>query len=160
VTYAANACMVAGFAGFLGASGVLAVTDLRTHRLPTRIVYAALGLGAAMLTAAAAFDHAWGRLGVAGASAAGLAGVFWICWYFGQMGRGDVRLAAVLGLYLGWLGLPYLYMGMVVGMLSATVAVLASAALDRRRVRFGDTAPYGAYLCFGSWLAILAAAAR
>lgn len=160
MTFAASVCVVVGFSGYLVGSVVLAATDLRSHRLPTRIVYAVLGLGALMLTTAAGLDGAWSRLGLAAGCAAGLTGVFWLCWYFGQMGRGDVRLAAVLGLYLGWLGLRYLYLGLVVGMIAATIAVVAAAALDRRRITFGDTAAYGAYLCAGSWLAIVAAAAR
>lgn len=160
MTYAASACVILGFAGYLAGSAVLAVTDLRSHRLPTRIVYALLGFGAATLTVAAGLEHAWARLVLAGACAAALAGVFWLCWYFGQMGKGDVRLAAVLGLYLGWLGLRYLYMGMVVATFAAAIAVVGAAVLKRRRVRRGDSTAYAVYLCAGSWLAIVAAAVR
>lgn len=82
----------------------LSVVDLHSHRLPDRLVFSALGLSlAAMLPAAAAV----GDLSAVGS------GILGMLVYFGVLlgvhlisprglGFGDVKLALLLGLHLGW----------------------------------------------------------
>ena len=56
------------------------------------------------------------------------------------LGFGDVRLAAVLGLLLGWYGLPYVLYGALAGHLLAVVIAIATCIHGRQlqmRYSFG-----------------------
>lgn len=83
----------------------LSVIDLYLYRLPDRIVFPAVGLSAvAMLFVALAID----RPGALGRAAAGAAGYFLLLFVAHLisprgMGFGDVKLALLLGLHLGWI---------------------------------------------------------
>ncbi|WAP51228.1 A24 family peptidase [Arthrobacter sp. ATA002] len=91
----------------------LAAVDAATHRLPNRLVLPAYPVSALLLgTAALAADDA-GRI-----PAMVLAGVvLWGAYFllrFGSpsgLGYGDVKLAGVLGLYLGFIGWPHVLAG-------------------------------------------------
>lgn len=145
------------YAGFLAGSGALAVVDARTRRLPNRLMFPLYGFGALGLTLASAAGHEWSRLTVAVAAAALLYGIFWLMWFFGPMGFGDVKLVGVLGLFLGWAGPGVVVTGLVLGMLAAAVAALGMVAL-RRATRKTELA-YGPYLIGGAWAALAIEAA-
>jgi leader peptidase (prepilin peptidase)/N-methyltransferase len=140
------------YAGFLAGSGTLAVIDARTKRLPNRIMFPLYGFGAVGLTLASAVGHEWPRLIIAAGSAAVLYGLFWLFWFFGPMGFGDVKLAGVLGLFLGWVGLPAVTTGLVLGMLAAAFTGIGMMVL-RKADRKTELA-YGPYLIAGSWAAL------
>jgi leader peptidase (prepilin peptidase)/N-methyltransferase len=76
------------------------------------------------------------------------------------MGFGDVKLAAVMGLYLGWLAPDYLttfrlvLWAMLVGFVIGSVAGLALWAIRGRN----SAIPFGPFLAFGSLLVILTSA--
>lgn len=68
----------------------------------------------------------------------------------GGMGWGDVKLAAVAGLYLGWrLALTGLFLGVLAG------GVAAAGLLITRRVRRRDPIPFGPFLAAGFWVAMV-----
>jgi leader peptidase (prepilin peptidase)/N-methyltransferase len=67
-------------------------------------------------------------------------------------GYGDVRLALVLGLLLGWFGLPTVYYGAFAGVMLAGVIGIA-LAIKSRRLRM-DMA-FGPPLMIGAFLVIL-----
>ncbi|TDA67735.1 MAG: prepilin peptidase [Clostridia bacterium] len=68
----------------------------------------------------------------------------------GGMGGGDVKLAAVAGLYLGWrLALTGLFLGVVAG------GVMAVVMLALRRVGRRDPIPFGPFLAVGFWVAMV-----
>lgn len=140
------------YAGFVAGSGVLAVLDARTRRLPNRVMFPLYGLGAVGLTLASALGHEWWRLEVAVPAAALLYGLFWLMWFFGPMGFGDVKLVGVLGLFLGWAGLGNVAIGLVLGMAAASLTALTMLAL-RRATRKTEIA-YGPYLIGGAWAAL------
>ena len=140
------------YAGFLVGSGALAVIDARTKRLPNRVMFPLYGFGAVGLTLASAFGHEWVRLLAAVLAAALLYGLFWLLWFFGPMGFGDVKLIGVLGLYLGWAGLGVVVSGLILGMLAATVTAVGLLML-RQATRKTELA-YGPYLIGGSWAAL------
>jgi len=63
------------------------------------------------------------------------------------LGLGDVRLASVLGLLLGWYGLPYVMYGAIAGNLLAIVVAIATCIHKRKlhmRYSFGPPLIAGA----------------
>jgi leader peptidase (prepilin peptidase)/N-methyltransferase len=69
------------------------------------------------------------------------------------MGFGDVKLAFVLGLYLGWLGAGEAVLGFVLGFVygaAVGVVLLATGARGRK-----DHVPFGPFLAAGALTAIL-----
>lgn len=123
---------------FIFGGVLLAVIDWRVQRLPTRIVYSTLAAVAGGLLFAAVVERNWFSLATAVAGAAVFTSVFAVIWivttkFTGMtvLGFGDVRLAAVLGLLLGWYGLPYVLYGAIVGHLLA-VAIAAATCIRRR----------------------------
>jgi leader peptidase (prepilin peptidase)/N-methyltransferase len=73
--------------------------------------------------------------------------------YPGGMGFGDVKLAGVLGLFLGFLGWPEL----VVGTFSAFVlgGLFSIALLLTRRATRKSGIPFGPWMLAGAWCGIL-----
>ena len=69
------------------------------------------------------------------------------------MGFGDVRLAGLIGLALGWLGAWYAVIAFLLSNLAGALTgiVLMSAGKANRRTAL----PYGVFLAIGSVLAIL-----
>jgi leader peptidase (prepilin peptidase)/N-methyltransferase len=70
------------------------------------------------------------------------------------MGGGDVKLAGVLGLFLGWLGWPELGVGAIGGFLLG--GLFGVILLLTGRARRGTAVPFGPWLLAGAWLGILA----
>lgn len=160
LTGVAAAINVLVYAFFAAGSVALAVIDARSKLLPNRIVFPLLGIGlvgfgliAAVLHDAHGVRHLIAALG----SAAGLFVLFYLLAMFGPMGYGDVKLAGVIGLYLGWLGLPTVYAGVLLGTVSAALVsaiVVATRSARRMTWRHLEIA-YGPYLLFGAWVAIV-----
>jgi leader peptidase (prepilin peptidase)/N-methyltransferase len=72
------------------------------------------------------------------------------------MGFGDVKLAGLLGLYLGWLGWASVLVGTLAGFL---LGGFAGVTLVLTRRANGKTAiPFGPYMLAGALLALFAAA--
>lgn len=136
----------------LGIGAWLIVIDARTHRLPNRIVLPTL----ASLIVLAAIDAL-----VAGQSAAvvrALLGMVVLGGFYAVlrgisragMGGGDVKLAAVIGLVLGWHGWQALAIGaasaFVLGALYALALILLRRADGATRIAFGPWMIAGALL--------------
>ena len=128
---------------YLAVVGVLlAWIDARTRLLPTRIVGPSYLIVAALLLAASAVEGDWHALARAGLGWAIAGGSFLLLWVIHPrgMGYGDVRLAGILGMALGWLGWAEFGIGMYAGFLLGGVvgAVLVLLHLvDRKRYPFG-----------------------
>jgi leader peptidase (prepilin peptidase)/N-methyltransferase len=90
-------------------------------------------------------------------SMAVLYGLFYLIAMFGPMGYGDVKLAGVIGLYLGWLDIPVVYVGVLLGTVSAAlVSLIVIATRSARKLTWRRLeVAYGPYLLFGAWAAIL-----
>jgi leader peptidase (prepilin peptidase)/N-methyltransferase len=69
------------------------------------------------------------------------------------MGFGDVKLAFLLGLYLGWLGWGALIVGAFFGFLSGALigALLMMFGGAGRKTKI----PFGPFMLIGTWIAIL-----
>ena len=85
---------------------LLALIDLRHRLLPDRVVLPSIAVGAVLLGLAAALEGDWAALLRAAVAAVVLFVVFLVMALISPagLGMGDVKLAALLGLYLGWLG--------------------------------------------------------
>jgi leader peptidase (prepilin peptidase)/N-methyltransferase len=66
---------------------------------------------------------------------------------------GDAKLAALLGLYLGWLGTAVLLLGIAAGFV--VQAVLALLLLATRRIGLRGELPFGPAMLLGAFLAIV-----
>lgn len=137
----------------------LALIDVETHRLPDRIVIPTLVVMASLFTAAAAADGEWGRLLSAGVGAAALFAFYLLLALVrpGGMGMGDVKLAAVLGLALGWSGWAALAVGAFAAFFLG--GLFGVVLLASRRVRRGAGIPFGPWMLAGAWIGILFGAA-
>jgi leader peptidase (prepilin peptidase) / N-methyltransferase len=140
------------------AAGLLALAciDLEHLLLPKRIVYPVLILVTALLVIAAAATHRWHALLVAG-----LCAIVWFIVFFAMnaisprvLGFGDVRLAPVLGLALGWLGVRYVLLGFFAANLIG--AVIGIALIATKQMSRQQQIPYGVFLALGTLLAIYA----
>lgn len=134
---------------------VLTAVDLRTRRLPREITYVGIAVGTPLLIVAALVidepERLWMML--AGAAIAtvvlGLAHVA----SRGDFGEGDVRLAPLLGLYLGWLNPALVAVALFVAFVAG--AAVGAALLAGRRIQRDASLPFGPFLALGTVVAIL-----
>ena len=132
---------------------LIVAVDLAEQRIPDRILGPAYPVFLVALTLAAALAAEWPRLG-----RAVLAGVVVCAGYLllalaspSGLGLGDVKLAGLLGAYLGWLGWPQVVFGTLAAF--AIVAVLAAGLLvTSRRSRRSDIA-FGPSMVLGAVVA-------
>ena len=72
----------------------------------------------------------------------------------GGMGGGDVKLAGVVGIYLGWLGWAPLAVGAFAAFLYG--GVFGSALLLGRRAGRKTAIPFGPWILAGAWTGVFA----
>ena len=147
---------------FIFGGVLLAVIDWKVHRLPTRIVYLTLAGVAAGLVFASLVERDLMPLATALLGALLFTNAFFLIWLFttkyaGMMilGYGDVRLAAVLGLLLGWYGLPFVLYGALAGHLLA-LAIAVITCVRKRQLHM--TYSFGPPLIAGTLAVVLFAA--
>jgi leader peptidase (prepilin peptidase)/N-methyltransferase len=140
---------------FLAAVSVaLALIDIDTHTLPNRIVLPSFLVGVVFLASASASSSDWGALVRAAIGSAILffAYAALAFAYPGGMGYGDVKLAGVLGLFLGYLGWSQLIVGAFGAFLLGglfSVALLGLKKADRK-----SGIPFGPWMLVGAWLGV------
>jgi leader peptidase (prepilin peptidase)/N-methyltransferase len=150
------ALAVVAFLYLAAVSIALALIDLDTHTLPNKIVLPAYVVGAVLLGVAALATGDYGRLLGAGIGLAAM----WLAYFLmavlypGGMGFGDVKLAGVLGLFLGWLGWGPLIVGSFAAFLLG--GVFALVLLASRRVTRKGGIPFGPWMLAGAWVGIFA----
>lgn len=158
----------------------LTVIDVRHHLLPNRIVFPSYAIaGVLLLGAAVAVTLAGGAAGNLGGQAAGsaldggasflgvpalgiLAGgaVLWVFYFILRlvyppgMGFGDVKLAGVLGLYLGYLGWAHVFAGTFAAFLFGGLWSLG--VLAARRGTLKSSIPFGPFMLAGAAAAMFA----
>jgi leader peptidase (prepilin peptidase)/N-methyltransferase len=130
----------------------LGAIDLVCHRLPSVIVLPSTVVGAVALLAISAGTGDWGALGRAALGGLVLGAVYAALYALpgGNLGFGDVQLAVLLGLFLGYLGWPQVFWGALLPWLvnaPVVLALLLSGRVSRRaRVPFGPSMLAGAVL--------------
>jgi len=134
-------------------STLLVVTDLAAHEIPHKIMWPGMLALVASLLIAAAIEGSWARFGVALATGAVIALVYFVIAWFGkgQFGIGDVSLSLFFGTFLGWLGLPYALVG-ALGAFLVHVPVTIAVLIARRAGRKAEL-PFGPSLIAAAWLA-------
>ncbi|HET6529833.1 MAG TPA: prepilin peptidase [Actinoplanes sp.] len=134
----------------------LTMIDLDTFRLPDRIVKPSYAMAVALLVPAALIGDSGGAILRGFAAAAVLWLLFLGIRLLGPMGRGDIKLAPLLGFYLGWLGWSAVAVGAFAGFLLGGLAGITLMAV--RLARFKSRIPFGPYMLAGAFVAVFAAA--
>ena len=143
------------FLWLAGASVALAIIDVEHHRLPDAIVLPSYAVGLVLLGASSALSGEWDALlrGVVGMAALF---VFYLALALvkpGAMGLGDVKLAGVLGLWLGWLGWGELVVGAFAAFLLG--GLFSIVLLATRRAQRTGGIPFGPWMLAGAWVGVL-----
>jgi len=145
-----------GAFAFLGVLGVaLAQIDVAVQRLPDRLTLAGYPALIALLALAAAATGAWQDLARAllGGLVLGAAYLLLGLLSGGQLGGGDIKLAGLIGLLLGWAGWSVLLTGAGLGFILA--AAVGLALLATRRIARRSMISFGPYMLAGALLVIL-----
>jgi len=143
---------------YLGAiGGVLTLIDIDVHRLPDLIVLPSYPIAFVLLLVPTVVTGHWGAL-----VRAALAGLALFAGYLvlalvspggGGLGLGDVKLAGVLGLLLGWLGwgpaIVSVFAAFVIGGLMAVILLIVGRATRSSHVAFGPS------MILGAWVAVM-----
>ena len=138
------------FAGLFALSWI----DVEVMLLPKAIVWPLTALVAALFLLAAGITGSWHDFWVACACAAGWFVVFFALNFASPriLGFGDVRLALVLGLGLGWLGVGYVLVGFFAANLIG--AVIGIALIMTKQLDHQSRIPYGVFLALGTAVAV------
>lgn len=152
-----DAFVVAVHLALLGIGGWLIVIDLRTHRLPNRIVLPTGGALLLLMLAEAAVTGDPQRLFRAGVGMLLLGGFYAVLRLASRegLGGGDVKLAAVIGLLLGW----HSWHALVIGAGSAFPlgALYAMGLMALRKAEHSTRIAFGPWMVIGAVLGIAVA---
>jgi len=131
------------------------IIDYATHRLPRGVTFRAVIVGGPLLALAAINHDDNGRIGVMFASFVVTLALFALLAAFskGGIGGGDVRLAPVLAMFLGWLGASNVYIGLGGGFILGGIA--AAGMLITRRASASTRIAFGPFLCIGAVAVVL-----
>ena len=131
------------------------IIDYATHRLPRGVTFRAAIVGGPLLTLAAINHDDNSRIGVMFASFVVTLALFALLAAFskGGIGGGDVRLAPVLAMFLGWLGASHVYIGLGSGFILG--GVVAAGMLVTRRASASTRIAFGPFLCIGAVAVVL-----
>ena len=146
--------LAAALAGFVVVGARLSVIDWRTHRLPDRIVLPSYPAAVLLLGTAAGTAGDWQRIpGMLGGGAVLLVAFAALHLLHPQgLGFGDVKLAGLLGLYLGFAGWDELWRGPVLAVvLGGGWSLVLLAA---RRVTLRSAVAFGPFLVAGAALGL------
>ena len=133
----------------------LALIDIDTHTLPNRMVIPSYIVGAVLLGVSGLLA---GNVSALLSTAIGAVTLFALYFvlaiaYPRGMGMGDVKLAGLLGLFLGFLGWQAIVVGAFAAFLLGGIYSLVLVVL---RKASGKTAiPFGPWMLLGAWLGIL-----
>lgn len=143
---------------YLGAVGAaLAFIDLDVHRLPDLIVLPSYPIAFVLLLVPTVVTGQWGAMLRAVLAGAALFAVYLTLALIspggGGLGFGDVKLAGVLGLLLGWLG----WSPVIISVLAAFIAggVIALILLLLGRASRSSHIAFGPSMILGGWVALM-----
>lgn len=133
---------------FVATLAAITLTDLELRLIPNRILLVSAIAGVAL--AACLDPSSLPERAIASAAAGGL--LFAIAFAYPRgMGMGDVKLAAVMGLYLGRSVAPALLIGFAAGSVFGLALIARHGAAARKQ-----TVPFGPFLALGGLIGLLA----
>lgn len=147
--------VLAGYLVFVALTVTLFLTDIDHKRIPNRITYPGTPAAAVVLAAGALADGRASDLPGAFLGAIVYSGFFFAVFLAarGGFGFGDVKLAVLLGLFLGFLGWDRLLVG---GFLTAGIGgVMAIGAIVLGRAGAKTEIPYGPAMILGAWATVI-----
>lgn len=147
---AASWAEATAFALLAVSAAFLVVIDLAEYRLPDAIVLPTYPLFFGALALAAAVENDWSRLGRAAAAGGVLLVSYFILAWLNPagLGLGDVKLAGLLGSFLGWFGWPQVLIGTLAAFVLAAAVSLVLLAL--RKVTRKSEIPFGPWMIAGA----------
>jgi leader peptidase (prepilin peptidase)/N-methyltransferase len=146
--------VIVAFLYFAAISILLVLVDVDTHRLPNRIVGPSYLIAGVLLTAATALTGRWPDMWRA-AVGMGALYTFYLLLRMVRasgMGGGDVKLAGVLGIYLGWLGWEEFVVGASAAFVLGGMYGLLLMVLGRAGRK--TAIPFGPWMILGAWTGI------
>ena len=141
---------------FVAVLVALSGIDIDTRTIPNRLLYPSGVVGAAFLAGGAVLDNNAADLLWALAGGGLGFSILFVIWFVapGGMGYGDVRLAAYIGMYLGYMSLGHVGLGIFIGFLLGAVSglvLMLIAGRDRK-----TKVPFGPFLAAGAIAALVA----
>lgn len=133
---------------FVATLATITLTDLEHRIIPNKVLIVSAVVGAALLIGGD--RSALGEHAIAAAAAFGLLLVVALAYPRG-MGMGDVKLAAVMGLYLGRAVAPALLIGFAAGALFGLLLIARQGTSARKQA-----VPFGPFLALGGLVALFA----
>ena len=134
---------------------LLAVIDIREHRLPDRIVLPMYGVVLGGLLLAGLLSGHWPIVRILACAAIwlGAIGAVWLVSAGRAMGFGDVKLAPLLGATLGAVS----WDAAVLGLMSCWLVggAWAIGLLVAGRARVGTAIAFGPFMILGMWVGLL-----
>ena len=133
---------------------VLANTDYRKNLIPNRILVVATAVWFVICGLSIIMEKERG-IELTGNSLAGAmfsGGAFLLCYIITKkkMGAGDVKMAAVMGLFLGG---RYIFFSLIVGVMACVI--YSFVQIFRKKMSFKDGVPLAPFLFFGTVAALL-----
>jgi leader peptidase (prepilin peptidase)/N-methyltransferase len=151
----ATSLVLIAFVYLAAISIALLVIDLDVQRLPNSIVLPGYLVGFILLGGASALVADWNTIIRMAIGMAAMYAFYALLRFIrpAGMGGGDVKLAGVLGIYLGWLGWSTLIIGafaaFLLGGIFGIVLIIFHRATRRTRI------PFGPWMLAGAWVGIL-----
>ena len=152
--FPAMLAVLLAFLYFAAISVVLTLIDLDTHRLPNAIVLPSYVVAGILLVIASVLAAEWGPLLGAAIGMAVLYAFYFVIRLIRPdgMGGGDVKLAGLIGIYLGWLGWGALAVGAFAAFLYG--GVFGIALMLTRRAGRKTAIPFGPWMILGAWTGV------
>lgn len=133
---------------------IFTITDISRQIIPNRFILASLAVWVAICGAAIMLRADNGMIIVGDSLAGGLlsGGAFLLCYVISKrrMGAGDVKLAALMGLYLGG---GYTLRALMTGVLSC--AVYSAVQIIRKKMTVHDGVAMAPFLYFGTVVSLI-----
>jgi leader peptidase (prepilin peptidase)/N-methyltransferase len=155
VTMIASWITLVSFLYLAAISVALAFIDIEHHRLPNSIVLPSYAVAAVMLSTASILTGDYAALirAAIGMAAMGMGYFLLAVLWRGGMGFGDVKLAGVLGIYLGFSGWGPLAVGSLGAFFLGGAFGLVLIILRKSTRKSGI--PFGPWMLLGAWVGIL-----
>ncbi|QSR31547.1 hypothetical protein CFI00_13750 [Nocardioides sp. S5] len=135
----------------------LSVVDWHTRLLPRVVVVPATLAAVVVVTAVGLATDERDALVRALIAMVAVRSFFWVLWFVRSagMGFGDVRLAAPVGLVLGWVGWGAVAIGVWTSFVAFVVPALALAVWRRDRLMLKKSFPFGPFMVIGALVGLV-----